>query len=97
MGNGGAEGSGSGLVFVDMNPLMIIGRLGKQVDLLLRYGKPRAGRHILSDTGLDFIKVLKLFFHFAGYPCICESCASRFQACMPSTKISFLTFQHIRP
>ena len=63
MGNGGAERAGSRLFFVDMYPLVIVGGVGKHIDLALSHGRPVADRHILTDTGFDLFKGLELFFH----------------------------------
>ena len=71
MGNGGSEGTGRRLFLVDVYPLVIVGGVGKHIDLALGHGGPVADRHILTDTGFDLFKRLELLFHVAGYPCIC--------------------------
>lgn len=63
MGDGGSKRPACGFFFVKVNPLVVMGGIGKLLDLRLRHQAPIADRHILAHTSLQFFESIELFFH----------------------------------
>ena len=61
MGYGGFKRSTSRFQCIGMNPLMVLGGLGKLIDALLRHRDPTAFRHLLTHTRQNRLKRLKNF------------------------------------
>ena len=60
MGNGRAKRAGLGAYRVHMNPLVVAGRLGKLVDLLLGDSDPIASGYWLPGQGGQLLQIFKI-------------------------------------
>lgn len=59
MRDGGAKRPRCGTLGIHMNPLVVTGSLGKQIDLRLRDGGPLADSNQLANAGREFRKGFK--------------------------------------
>jgi hypothetical protein len=59
MGDRGAERTGRSPLRVDVDPLLVARRVGKQVDLLLGHREPLAGAELLSDECREGIELVE--------------------------------------